>query len=583
MPILHYDDGEALGTVHAVDTGTVTVVASNLELLRQLQVNRLVALRSGRPGQHLIGLVQRISRTQDREVDEPDLDALLASPTPQINHVRVLLIGTLIDQDGTRQNVLTRTLNTVPEIDAHCFPIEGERLSDFMRNVAGLASSGDNALKLGTYTLDESAEAYLNGNRFFQRHAVIVGSTGSGKSWTTAKLIESMAPLPSVNSILFDVHGEYSPLVSSGIQHLRVAGPSDLDTDNSLDDGVLYLPYWLLGYEQIIELMVDRSDQNAPNQASVIANLITEHKRAHLEKTNQTELLDNFTIDSPVPFSLDNLLEELRELDVGRVPSPTTGKPVNGPYYGRLTRLILRLSNRKQDRRLGFLFGGPDDTNRNDYLPRLAQLLCSATNQQKDSQGGVKIIDFSDVPSDILPLMVSLVAKFIFELQQWTPKINRKAIALLCDEAHLYMAADQTGGFGQAALQYFGRIAKEGRKYGVGLVVISQRPSEVNRTILSQCNNFISMRLTNAEDQAVIKRLFPENIASFGDILPILETGEALVVGDASVLPTRVKITEPVDKPDSATINFWDDWANSDPVQDIDRAVVSLRMQSLQG
>ena len=152
----------------------------------------------------------------------------------------------------------------------------------------------------------------------------------------------------------------------------------------------------------------------------------------------------------------------------------------------------------------------------------------------------------------------------------------------MCDEAHLYIAErTQTDSSDAVAVEVFERIAKEGRKYGIGLVVISQRPSEVNRTVLSQCNNVIAMRLTNGDDQGVIKRLLPDSLGSFEDLLPVLDVGEALVVGDASLLPTRSRMTEPSMKPDNRTVAFWDRWNDKKPKSDAENATRSWRRQSL--
>jgi len=156
---------------------------------------------------------------------------------------------------------------------------------------------------------------------------------------------------------------------------------------------------------------------------------------------------------------------------------------------------------------------------------------------------------------------------------------KRQPIALFCDEAHLYLPNRAEEGIEERGLKNFERIAKEGRKYGVALVVISQRPSDVNKTILSQCGNFIAMRLTNPEDQNVIQRLFPDNLGDFASILPILDVGEALIVGDASLLPSRVIINEPEIKPNSATINFWDEWTKEKTNKGIKDAVEALRKQ----
>lgn len=580
MPILSYSDDEALGVVQSVDTASVVVRVENLEQLRQLQVNRLVALQSSRAGQHLIGVVHRISRSLREHAPETSSQIIDDEEPSELNLVRVTLLGTFFDQIGVRSNVLRRTLESVPEIESKCFPVEGARLTEFMRSVSGLAAESENRLLLGNYALDENAEAFIDGNKFFQRHAVIVGSTGSGKSWTVARLVEQIAELPNGNAVLFDIHGEYRPLVGDGIRYLRIAGPGDLSTDSTLADGVIYLPYWMLGYEDLIAMLVDRSDQNAPNQATVLAREVTRAKQTALEAGGHTQVLANFTIESPVPFSLDDVVEEFRRLDTEMVPG-SSGRPRQGDLHGRLSRMILRLENRRSDRRLGFMFAGPASTNEYGYLPELATTLMVGTHDHPDNEGGVKIIDFSEVPSDVLPLMVGLVAKMIFVVQQWADAESRRPIALICDEAHLYIPSSiESGSMSDVSLRSFERVAKEGRKYGMSLVVITQRPSEVSRAVLSQCNNFLSMRLTNAEDQAVIRRLFPEGLAGFSELLPILDTGEALLVGDASLLPTRVRIAEPTRKPSSATVEFWDEWAIEEPVTPVIDAVEALRRQS---
>ncbi|MFA5832130.1 MAG: ATP-binding protein [Bacteroidota bacterium] len=583
MQIFKYKDEESLGAVSSVDTGTVIIKVADIERLRRMQVNRLVVLQSSKPGQHLIGLVQKITRnSSDKdqsgqiEVDELELGSL----QPQLNLVRAVLIGTLIDKIGKKENVFRRTLETVPEIDAKCFAVEGDVLTSFMRVISNVAGEGQK-LSLGQYTLDESADAFLNGNKFFQRHAVIVGSTGSGKSWTTARVIEQAAELPSVNALVFDVHGEYGPMKSDGIKHYRIAGPSDLGSGKSLDDGIMYLPFWLLGYEALISMLVDRTDQNAPNQSMIISRTVVQLKKKYLEEKKQKDILDNFTIDSPVPFSLEELLEELNRLNTEMVTGSRGEK--QGDFYGKLSRMIARLENKLTDRRLGFLFQVPEDASQLKWLDNLSRMMFSGTSLQKNKKGGIKIINFSEVPSDILPLIVSLIGRIAFSLQQWTVLEKRHPMALFCDEAHIYIPERSEGdSSNEIAVRIFEKIAKEGRKYGVGLVVISQRPSEVNHTVLSQCNNLVSMRLTNAEDQSVVKRLLPDSLGGFSDILPVLDTGEALVVGDASLLPSRIRIKEPNSKPNSGTVDFWDKWAEKKYDDGINDAVIAWRKQNIQ-
>lgn len=581
MAIFNFQDSQAVGTVFSVDTATVIIKVQELEKLRKLHVNQLVAIRSAKAGQHLIGLINRITRKATDEENTVEDDLGLSGFLFTENILKVNLIGTLLDKHGLKENVFKRNLDTVPEIEAQCFPIDGENITNFMMTI----SSQENyeiPLTIGKYSIDEQAQAFLDGDKLFQRHAVIVGSTGSGKSWTVAKLIEQVAQLPMANCILFDIHGEYSgkDFKMDGIQHLRVANPSDLGKKGSLENDVLMLPYWLLTYEEMLAMLLDRSDSNAPNQAMLFSKTVFAEKLKYLDEIGDLTFKGSITIDSPIPYKIENILKDLSDLDEQMVEGARAGTEKQGPFFGKLTRFVQRLEAKKQDKRLGFLFQISEDELEIDWLNKLCErlMLGSESNPKK---AGVKIIDFSEVPSDVLPLVIGLVARLVFTVQQWTIRENQHPISLMCDEAHLYIpertnqdAASELG------LKSFERIAKEGRKYGVSLTVISQRPSEVNRTVLSQCNNFISLRLSNAEDQAVIKRLLPDNLTGLTEVLPILDVGEALVVGDASLLPTRIIVDEPKIKPESATVKFWKEWSSQTSKQDISTAVSGLRKQS---
>jgi len=580
MAIFKFDDALAIGTVFSVDTATLIIKVEELNKLRKLQVNHLVAVKSSKAGQHLIGIISRITRKASDEEKPEGEDLGLGGFLFTENILKVNLIGTLFDLHGKKENVFKRTLDTVPEIEASCFPIDGENITKFMQTI----STKENytiPLSIGKYSIDENAEAFLDGDKLFQRHAVIVGSTGSGKSWCVAKFIEQIAKLPMANCILFDIHGEYSgkDFKASGIQHLRVANPSDLGKTGNLANGVLMLPYWLLTYEEMLAMLLDRSDSNAPNQAMLFSKIVFNEKIKYLESINDTAFKNTITIDSPIPYKIDNVLNELKRLDIEMVASSRAdGK--QGPFNGKLTRFIQRLEAKTQDKRLGFLFQISDDELNLNWMNDLCSSLMQGSSINS-KEAGIKIIDFSEVPSDVLPLVIGLVARIVFTVQQWTTKENQHPICLFCDEAHLYIPErtnqDATAELG---LKSFERIAKEGRKYGTSLIVISQRPAEVNRTVLSQCNNFIALRLSNAEDQAVIKKLLPDNLAGLTDVLPILDIGEALIVGDASLLPTRVIIGEPTIKPESATVKFWQEWSNVSAKQDILSAVVALRKQT---
>ena len=566
MSIFTYTPDELLGTVESVDTSMVIVKVENDDKLRGLQVNHLISIQSSRVGQHLIGLVSKIIRKS--AYSDPSADII---PELGFNIIKVILIGTHFDRDGAKENVFRRSLSTVPTINAECHLIHGDRLKRFMQAISSIPEGEDAvSLQIGNYSIDEDATAWLNGNKLFQRHAVIVGSTGSGKSWCVAKILEQVAALKSADALLFDIHGEYSTLQGENFQHLKVAGPND-----TIQEGMLFLPYWLLTYEEMLSLMLARSDSNAPNQAMMFSSAVIDGKKEFLRDADKTEMEANITLDSPIPYRLNKLLESLKAKDSEMVTGSRGEK--QGPYFGKLTRFIQRLETKQKDKRLNFMFCGDDSLLTYDYMAELCSKLMLPSN---DGSNGVKIIDFSEVPSDILPLIVSLIARVIFSVQQWASTENRHPIAIFCDEAHLYIPANTEKSIDDASLVTFERISKEGRKYGIGLVVISQRPSEVNRTVLSQSNNFIAMRLTNVDDQSVVKKLLPDSLGDYAEMLPILDIGEALVVGDASLLPSRIRVSPPNLKPRSATIDFWDEWSKTSNEIDIVAAIESLRKQS---
>lgn len=554
-----------LGKVQSVDTGNVTVLVENEELLNSVQVNQIIQIRSTKTGEKIIGLISKILRKAlSAKIDEnDDVDLIIE------NAIKVNLVGTFIETHGTAKNLFKRTLNTVPSINADCSLLIGTELTDFMKTIS---SSSENPLKVGTYTIAEESDVNLDGNKFFQRHAVIVGGTGSGKSWTVANVLESASKLKSVNSIVLDLHGEYTPLSElDNVSLLKIAGPSD-DCTNSNN---IFLPYWLLSYEEIESLLLDRSDSNAPNQSRALFDLIIKLKREKLEAENKQDVLNNFTVESPIPFSISQLLKELDDEDQKMVEGAKAGTEKQGPLFGKLTRFVQRLTSKKEDKRLNFLFNENPILLDYDWFSVLVKKLLDF-----GKGSGIKVIDFSEVPSDILPLITGLLARLVFSIQQWTDEKNRHPISIFCDEAHLYLPANTKGSIEEKGLQSFERISKEGRKYGVSLVVISQRPSDVSKTILSQCGNFIAMRLTNPDDQNVIKRLFPDNLGDFANLLPILDIGEALIVGDASLLPSRVQIDKPTIKPKSATVDFWDEWSKDKTSFDLELSVEALRKQS---
>lgn len=566
MAIFNLDNEQPFGTVQSVDTASIVISVTVSELLSKLQVNHLIVVRSPKVGQCLIGLVTKIMRKYGGIEDIAEGEDISSSDI-----VKVTLIGTLIDRLGIRSNVFKRTLESVPEIDADCYIMKEEMLTTFMSVISQEGADAQYPLCIGSYAISDEAKAWIDGNKLFQRHAVITGSTGSGKSYTVAVLAEQIAVLPSANAVIFDVHGEYSTLAHPNIKHYRVAGPADRAGNN-----ILFLPYWLLSYDEMLSLVLDRSDSNAPNQAMLFNKYVVKGKQELLHEIGQDTLAETITVDSPIPFSMEKLILELQALDVEEVAGARANTTKHGDYFGKLTRFVQRLDAKIRDKRLNFMFSTDETLLKYEYLNEL----CKTILLPASDGGGVKVIDFSEVPSDILPLIISLVARLIFTVQQWTDRDKIHPIAIFCDEAHLYLPQNVQKSSDQASVDNFERIAKEGRKYGVGLIVVTQRPSEVSRTILSQSGNFIAMRLTNVEDQAIIKKLLPDSLGNFADLLPVLDVGEALVVGDASLLPSRIMVSEPSNKPRSDTVKFWTQWSKDAVPSTLDDAVDAMRRQA---
>ncbi len=575
MAIFTFDASHSLGRVRAVDTRRVDVQVNSDEDLRKARVGQLVALAlPGALEEWLIGVIGKVIKTPllDELADTSGAeDEAAAVPMPRenvLNTVRVTLVGT-VGTTATHQPRFSRSLIQVPEIDASCHVLRDAQLQAFM-DLLNREGKTEHSLTMGKYTIDESAVAYMDGNKLFQRHASVLGSTGSGKSWSVAAILEQANRLPSANLIVFDLHGEYRSL--SYASHLRVPGPEELGVQ---DASLLFLPYWLLNAEELQALFIDRSEFSAHNQVMAFQDTVVAEKKLTLEKLKKADVLSAFTLDSPIPFSITNVIAALNRLNQEMVPGARGEK--KGPFNGEFDRLIPRLNSKTSDKRYGFLFQAPEPANAYGAMAELMRRLMDFSQPKSK----IKVVDFSEVPAEILPVIVGLVARIVYQVQFWTDRDKRKPLALVCDEAHLYLPRkDGTNPVEQRAVENFEKIAKEGRKYGVALLIVSQRPSDVSATILSQCNNVIALRLTNGEDQATVKRLMPESLEGLMDTLPVLEVGEALVVGDAVLLPSRIRISPPNEKPLSSTIDFWDEWAKKSDAPDFVKAVENMRRQN---
>lgn len=573
--VFHLTEENKVGKVISVDTSNIIVNVDYPDIMTKLSIGHIMAVQGNLEHELLICVVEKVTRNQlemlvieDEDEEESDIG------TNDI--IRATLIGTFKSVDGIKRNVFKRGVNLFPNVESECFLINSENLQRFM-NILGDEVEDSQKLIAGTFANDTNSLAVLDGDKLFQRHASILGSTGSGKSWCVATILEKASELKYPNLIVFDMHGEYDPLTKGTAniaEGYKIAGAGDVETE---DTSLIYLPYWLLNREEILSTILDRSDNNAPNQSSRFTTHLKELKLKTLESEKDEDVKRSFTVDSPIPYSIRELIELLKKDDVG-TKKGAGNKDVKGDWNGKLTRFISRLETKVEDRRYSFLYEPKQECNSYTWLNSFISKLLSMSESNK----GIKIIDFSEVPSDILPVITGTLARILYEVQFWMGHEKRTPFTILCDEAHLYLPVkDDADAVQKQALFNFERIAKEGRKYGVSLFVVSQRPSDVSKTILSQCNNFIILRLTNDRDQSVVKNLVPDSLKGVTDCLPILDVGEAIVLGDAILLPNRVKLHEPKLKPQSNTVDFWKVWNKVEPDEvELFKAVRNMRAQA---
>jgi uncharacterized protein len=452
-----------------------------------------------------------------------------------------LLIGTI-----SAKGRFSRGVALYPNLDHRVYMVGEAELRDIFSEFMGLGFA------FGSPIAAEDQRAYVHVDRFFSRHTAVVGTTGCGKSCTVASILQqAIHKYPNTHIIVLDLHGEYAQ-----------AFPDDtllIEADK------VELPYWLLDFDEFVDLTVDLSEATAKNQLSVIRNAILQARQS-TDKRESLGLADAVTVDSPIFYNLEDMLGLIRGYNIQMVPTADAiGRLVPGPLYGVFDRFIIRFESKQTDPRLKFLFN-PTSYMSNESLPNLLRDFLSI-----DTGKRMAVIDLSGIPSEALQVVVAVVSRVVFEFNLWNPDRRQFPILMVYEEAHNYVPRD--GAKYNAARTAVERIAKEGRKYGVGSMVVSQRPSELSETILACCNTFVVMRLGNPVDQAFVKRLIPDSLSGMMDILPSLRTGEALIVGDSVPLPTRVLIDLPNPMPASSDAAFAECWTEGVPDLDVERIV----------
>ena len=482
---------------------------------------------------------------------------------------------------------------------------QGSHETGFIRGVSLLPSIGDSVhimtdadlqtvygttispdrIRIGHVASALSIPALLDINRLVTRHTAVVGATGAGKSTTVARVLESLTAIeryPSARILVFDVHGEYASTLRDRAQVFRV------DSNEHSNSRPLNVPYWALSFDELRKLTFGDISDGASNAA--VRDKITELKRQALDLSNLAgSSHEDMTVDTPLPFSVHQLWFDLhRTVNATHTQSGTgqshetealqlndDGVPIQvgdpmavlAPQYRPATqaagqdkiylsgsrlnigRQLDALASRLRDRRYDFLFRPGPWTPTPDG--RVEEDLDAFLKEWLGSEHTVSILDLSGVPSMILTDLVGALTRVIYDAIHWSRLLSEggreRPLLFVFEEAHAYLGEHQPGS-ARAAVQ---RVVKEGRKYGMGAMIVSQRPSEIDSTILSQCGTIVALRLTSSSDRQHVTSAAPDNLGGLLSLLPALRTGEAIVLGEAVPLPMRAIVERPEHLPQS--------------------------------
>jgi DNA helicase HerA-like ATPase len=569
----------SIGSVMVSSPSQITVQINSLEIFESnkanLQVGKYIKIEDGNHN-FAIAIVKNIAGKNEEEKWVFTIDA-----TP---------IGALI-ANGNGYDFKKGT-PVLPVPTEPVYIMDAATLDILFSNDGGFD------FNVGTLSNNLDVNFNLHGNRFFSKHIGIVGSTGSGKSCAVSRMLQNVVGIGqdgyslygrqnNAHVVIFDLHSEYAAAFS--IEGERCFSLNNLSVDE------LQLPYWLMNSEELESMFIESSESNSHNQMAIFKRAVIANKKKHNDQ------LADVTYDTPCYFSISEVVNYIDNFDrevIGRKEGE--GKPklicgslvenqdeeyfdsrltfvanstakdtkaTNGPFYGEFNRFISRLETRLSDDRLRFLLKPIKPSgamfNTDDFSDLLKQFIGYS------NKSNITIFDLSGVPFEVLSVTISLLSRIIFDFSFHNSKLrhaegedNNIPILLVCEEAHNYVPASDSAIY-KASRKSIERIAKEGRKYGLSLMVVSQRPSEVSPTIFSQCSNFIALRLTNKADQNYIKGLLPENTSAAAEMLPSLGQGEALIVGDASIMPSLVQLPKPVPEPKSASVDVHSVWNQS--------------------
>ncbi|MGC3976786.1 MAG: DUF853 family protein [Paludibacteraceae bacterium] len=576
-----------LGHIIRVDSGTVEVEVSNDipsaapiingRLYKIGQIGTFIKIPIGNIT--IYGIVSSVSNTPSKS-DETNLKYSFGS-----RFLTIQLVGEKIGEDDFEKGI-----GTYPTINDEVHIVIEKDLLD----IYGKKDSG--SIEIGKHSSSENLSVYVDLHKLVLRHCAILGSTGSGKSNTTVSVLKAvLGDYQGSRVILVDPHGEYSSAFPDA-KVFKINNPAN----------PLFIPFWLMSFDELAYFLVGAkpTDDQKPDYR-LFRELVTNFKKENCALKAGVVNPNFVTADSPIPFSARKLWHEMnwwlngtfsnsnkndqtratvQELNNGDcetlVPAQFTPYPTNNSapfkskhqeFYSYEKKILSRL----KDSRYDFLFN-PGDY-KNAASPKdLHNLL----NEWIGSDKKLAILDLSGVPFEVLDITVGLITRFIYDSMFWgrheTYTGKGRPLLLAYEEAHNYLSKNDNNSYSKEAVE---TVFKEGRKFGLGALVISQRPSEISETILAQVGTFIALRLTNSGDQSIVKNSAPDNLNSLIDLLPSLRTGEAIIVGEAIKIPSRVRIKLNVPRPTSDDPKLVEKWLKLHPESDENYKVVVTRIR----
>lgn len=565
-------DPTLIGTVQDVNGSTIRVELTS-DTVTSLSFVKGEAYRVGQIGSFVripLGFVDLYGVVS--QVGAGAAPVTAEGKTPYGNRwLQVQLVG-----EGNRGGRFERGVSQHPTIDDRVHIVTESDL----RAIYGPGEPSD-FVSVGHLASAESIPALIDINKLVTRHSAVVGTTGAGKSTTVAGLLTSLSDstrYPAARILILDIHGEYAKALKDRSTVFRI------NADQSKGELPLNIPFWALSFEELLKVGLEGVDAQ---KSSTIADMVADLKREALSKYNR-EGVENetITVDSPVPFSIHKLWFELHkkenltvvprpggaadDVDPAYVLDPATNAPVQvgdamsvtppryrtvkttgaaaeRVNYGKdsigIRQQVSGLASKLRDPRFAFLFKP------GDWLPevdgKIKKDLDSLLEEWVGGPKPITILDLSGVPSTVLNDLIGALLRILYDALFWARKLpeggRERPLLVVLEEAHTYLSKENLG----TAARAVKRIAKEGRKYGVGLMVVSQRPSEIDPTILSQCGTIFAMRLANDADRGHVTGAASDNLKGLFEMLPVLRTGEAIIVGEAVSLPVRTLIEPP--------------------------------------